>query len=105
MPICNKILLLEELLNYYIKMALSKVDLAAVLECKICLDTFHKPKYLICCHTYCQDCLDGILVFGEDGSAELPCPLRCDKKTVIDQHETTSSLINVYTLTDLLDQM
>ncbi|XP_057306091.1 uncharacterized protein LOC130644475 [Hydractinia symbiolongicarpus] len=86
-------------------MAVSKIDLAAVLECKICLDTFHKPKHLICGHTYCRDCLDSILDFGEDGSAELACPLRCAKKTVIDQHETTSSLINTYTLTDLLDQM
>ncbi|XP_057300484.1 E3 ubiquitin-protein ligase TRIM56-like [Hydractinia symbiolongicarpus] len=86
-------------------MALSKVDLAGILECKICLDTFYKPKHLNCGHAYCKDCLDGVLVFQDDGSAELKCPLRCSKTTIVDQHETTSSLANVYTLTDLLDKM
>ncbi|XP_057306140.1 putative ankyrin repeat protein RBE_0319 [Hydractinia symbiolongicarpus] len=86
-------------------MAASKVDLTHILECKICLDTYHKPKQLTCGHSYCQDCLDSILVFNNDGSAELPCPLRCDKKTMLNEPETTASLVTAYTLNDLLDQM
>ncbi|XP_057304366.1 E3 ubiquitin-protein ligase Midline-1-like [Hydractinia symbiolongicarpus] len=86
-------------------MAASKVDLTHILECKICLDTYHKPKQLTCGHSYCQDCLDSILVFNNDGSAELPCPLRCNGKTLVNQHETTASLVTAYTLNDLLDQM
>ncbi|XP_057311481.1 E3 ubiquitin-protein ligase TRIM56-like [Hydractinia symbiolongicarpus] len=86
-------------------MALSKVELAALLECKICLDTYHEPKQLNCGHTYCQGCLDGILVFMEDGSAELPCPVRCTKKTIITQEQTTSSLVKVFTLTGILEKV
>ncbi|XP_057311898.1 E3 ubiquitin-protein ligase TRIM56-like [Hydractinia symbiolongicarpus] len=86
-------------------MALSKVELAAMLECKICLDTYHQPKHLNCGHTYCQDCLDRILVFMEDGSAELPCPVRCTKKTIITNEQTTSSLMTVFTLTGILDKV
>ncbi|XP_057311330.1 E3 ubiquitin-protein ligase TRIM56-like [Hydractinia symbiolongicarpus] len=86
-------------------MALSKVELAAMLECKICLDTYHQPKQLNCGHTYCQGCLDGILVFMEDGSAELPCPVRCTKKTTITHEQTTSSLMTVFTLTGILDKI
>ncbi|XP_057310413.1 E3 ubiquitin-protein ligase TRIM56-like [Hydractinia symbiolongicarpus] len=86
-------------------MALSKVELAAMLECKICLDTYHQPKQLNCGHTYCQDCLDGLLLFEEDGSAELPCPVRCTEKTTITNEQTTSSLMKVFTLTSILDKV
>ncbi|XP_057311949.1 E3 ubiquitin-protein ligase TRIM56-like [Hydractinia symbiolongicarpus] len=86
-------------------MALSKVELAALLECKICLDIYHEPKQLNCGHTYCQGCLDGILVFMEDGSAELPCPVRCTKKTTITHEQTTSSLMKVFTLTGILEKV
>ncbi|XP_057311123.1 putative ankyrin repeat protein RBE_0319 [Hydractinia symbiolongicarpus] len=86
-------------------MALSKVELAALLECKICLDTYHEPKQLNCGHTYCQGCLDGILLFMEDGSAELSCPVRCTKKTTITHEQTTSSLMKVFTLTGILDKV
>ncbi|XP_057311984.1 E3 ubiquitin/ISG15 ligase TRIM25-like [Hydractinia symbiolongicarpus] len=86
-------------------MALSKVELAAMLECKICLDTYHQPKQLNCGHTYCQACLDSILVFMEDGSAELPCPVRCTEKTTITHEQATSSLMKVFALTVILDKV
>ncbi|XP_057312525.1 uncharacterized protein LOC130654003 [Hydractinia symbiolongicarpus] len=86
-------------------MALSKVRLAAMSECKICSNTYHQPKHLNCGHTYCQDYLDGILVFMEDGSAELPCPVRCTKKTTITKEQTTSSLMQMFILTSILDEV
>lgn len=79
--------------------------LAKILECKICYDTYYKPKQLICGHTYCQDCLDGIVMFNKDGSAQLNCPLRCTKKTIIERNETTSSLGTAYALSEILDEM
>lgn len=79
--------------------------LAAILECKICLNTYHNRKQLNCGHTYCKDCLDDILQFRENGSAELSCPLRCTKRTILNQDETTASLMTVYSLTDILDEM
>lgn len=86
-------------------MALPTVQLATLLECKICMDIYHKPKQLLCRHTYCQDCLDGTLVFQEDGSAELHCPLSCSEKTTVEKNTTTSSLATAYTLVDILKQM
>ncbi|XP_057311709.1 uncharacterized protein LOC130649450 [Hydractinia symbiolongicarpus] len=41
----------------------------------------------------------------EDGSAELPCPVRCTKKTTITHEQTTSSLVKVFTLTGILDKV
>ncbi|XP_057303093.1 uncharacterized protein LOC130639900 [Hydractinia symbiolongicarpus] len=84
-------------------MALSPSMISAMVECKICLETYHKPKHLNCGHTYCQDCLDDMLSFNEDGSAELNCPLRCPNKTIINEHDTTSSLANSYCLSEILD--
>lgn len=86
-------------------MALSPSMISAMVECKICLEIYHKPKHLNCGHTYCQECLDDMLSFNEDGSAELNCPLRCANKTIINEHDTTSSLANSYCLSEILDTM
>lgn len=86
-------------------MALSPDKISLMLECKICLDTYNNPKHLNCGHTYCHGCLDDILSFNQDGSAELNCPLRCSNKTIINEHETTSSLPTSYCLADILDNV
>ncbi|XP_057310358.1 putative ankyrin repeat protein RBE_0319 [Hydractinia symbiolongicarpus] len=41
----------------------------------------------------------------EDGSAELPCPVRCTKTTTITHEQTASSLMTVFTLTGILDKV
>ncbi|XP_057305410.1 E3 ubiquitin-protein ligase TRIM56-like [Hydractinia symbiolongicarpus] len=88
------------------KMSAAKAkQLSVLLECKVCMDTYHKPKTLNCGHTYCQDCLDSMLVFNDDGSAELQCPLRCSSKTTLGPHETTSSLMTTYLVTDILNEL
>ncbi|XP_057300587.1 E3 ubiquitin-protein ligase TRIM56-like [Hydractinia symbiolongicarpus] len=86
-------------------MALSEKELTSLLECKICLETYEKPKHLNCGHSFCQECLDGILKFEVDGSAQIKCPLRCSKKTMIDQKETTSYLSTNFGLTCILDEI
>ncbi|XP_057310157.1 E3 ubiquitin-protein ligase TRIM56-like [Hydractinia symbiolongicarpus] len=80
-------------------------QLSSLLECKICLETYHNPKQLYCGHTYCQNCLDDLAIFNEDGSAEIHCPLRCPMKTKLDPHETTSSLMTRYVLNDILNEL
>ncbi|XP_057314653.1 E3 ubiquitin-protein ligase TRIM56-like [Hydractinia symbiolongicarpus] len=93
------------LLNRITEMALSPDRISLMLECKICLDTYNTPKHLNCGHTYCHGCLDDILSFNEDGSAELNCPLRCSNKTIINEHETTSYLPTSYCLADILNNV
>lgn len=75
------------------------------MDCIICLDVYKKPKQLKCGHSFCQSCLDAILVRKEDKTAEINCPLRCTKKTLIDQGETASSLASNFALIHAVDQM
>ncbi|XP_057300605.1 uncharacterized protein LOC130634428 isoform X3 [Hydractinia symbiolongicarpus] len=75
------------------------------MDCIICLDVYKKPKQLKCGHSFCQNCLDAILVRKEDKTAEINCPLRCTKKTLIDQGETASSLASNFALIYAVDQM
>ncbi|XP_057300600.1 tripartite motif-containing protein 2-like [Hydractinia symbiolongicarpus] len=82
----------------------SQLNLLA-LECNICLDAYLNPKYLNCGHTYCQQCLDDILQFQEDGSAELHCPLKCERKTMIGRHETSSCLPTNFGLVEVMDEV
>ncbi|XP_057312159.1 tripartite motif-containing protein 59-like [Hydractinia symbiolongicarpus] len=84
-------------------MALSR-KIFALLECKICLDQFERPKLLSCGHTYCKNCLDEILIFKEDGSAEILCPLKCKSNVRIGRGETTICLPTNYSLSDIVDQ-
>ncbi|XP_057302661.1 uncharacterized protein LOC130636826 [Hydractinia symbiolongicarpus] len=99
---------LSALENPSITMALSgatAAQLSSLLECKICLDTYHQPKQLNCGHTYCQHCLDALAKFNADGTAEIRCPLRCSRKTKLDSHETTSTLGNTYVVNDILNEL
>lgn len=85
-------------------MAMFKDQLSALLECKICMDTYDNPKFLSCGHTYCKNCLDDILVFQKNGSAEICCPLKCKSVVTIAKNDTTSFLATNYPLSDIIDQ-
>ncbi|XP_057302903.1 ankyrin-1-like [Hydractinia symbiolongicarpus] len=84
---------------------MSKKAFSEFLRCKICLDTYDEPKNLICGHTYCKNCLDNILVFKEDGSAEINCPLKCKLSVTTDKDDTTSSLPTNYALCGFIGDM
>ena len=45
------------------------------LTCSICLDQYTNPKILPCFHTFCLDCLKGVLPeVTQQGHYSLPCP-------------------------------
>ncbi|XP_057308293.1 E3 ubiquitin-protein ligase TRIM56-like [Hydractinia symbiolongicarpus] len=80
-------------------------QLSSLLECTICLDTYHHPKHLKCGHTYCQHCLDDLATFKEDGSAEIPCPFKCSTKTRLGPHETVSTLNTAYVVNNIVNTL
>ena len=76
-----------------------------VLECSICLDVYEEPKTLKCAHEFCQYCLEDILVFHEDGSVTITCPLRCEEKTHLNYDQTIANLGTPYTIKNMLDTL
>ena len=44
----------------------------ADLSCGICRETLTNPKFLPCFHTFCQECLQAVVLAADD-----PAPLRC----------------------------
>lgn len=85
-------------------MAMSKEELSALLECKICLGTYEEPKNLPCGHTYCKNCIGSILIFKENGSTEIPCPFKCELTVAIDENKTTSSLPTNCPLSHIIEE-
>ena len=51
--------------------------------CRICMETYTKPKALPCLHTFCLECLTKLPTVEIDGDL-LPCPL-CRRQFVIPQ--------------------
>lgn len=77
--------------------------LAKDYDCSICLDQLQNPKTLQCQHSFCKDCLDGVLKFNENGSATLQCPMKCYDVKVLTESETTNNLTANYHMKKTLD--
>ena len=50
------------------------------LECTVCLEVLKDPRTLPCCHSFCKDCLEGVVKTCRDEAPrdrpmrEIPCP-------------------------------
>ncbi len=50
------------------------------LECTVCLEVLKDPRTLPCCHSFCKDCLEGVVKACRDKAPgdrpirEIPCP-------------------------------
>ena len=50
------------------------------LECTVCLEVLKDPRTLPCCHSFCKDCLEGVVQTCRDTARhgqpirEIPCP-------------------------------
>lgn len=73
------------------------------LECCCCLSTLCEPHMLACNHQFCKKCLDGLLVFHDDGSAFIECPQGCSRVTGLSCDETTNDLYVDYRVCDIVD--
>ena len=81
--------------------ALQKVE--DQLICAICLDNFKDPKLLQCFHVYCKDCLQRLVVLGEQGQLSLCCPT-CRQSTLLPPSATdASSLQSAFHIHHLLE--
>lgn len=77
--------------------------IAKILECGICMNHLNKPRILQCQHSFCKDCIDNILTFNADGSAEAKCPFRCETLTAIPPEQTSAQLPSNYQLLGIID--
>ena len=51
------------------------------LQCSLCLQTLQNSKLLKCTHSFCVDCLMGIIK-EDDGKKSITCP-ECTEVTVV----------------------
>ena len=78
-------------------------EISKILECGICMNQLHTPKVLHCQHSFCKNCIDNILQFKPDGSADITCPFRCAGLTTIGPAETTADLKSNFQLLGIVD--
>ena len=52
------------------------------IECPICRDTYTRPRFLRCYHSFCTGCLQQLLNSQHDRNI-LKCPLRCQTLTMV----------------------
>ena len=61
--------------------------------CTLCLDTFTKPKILPCFHTYCEDCLKGLV--SRKNQKTFSCP-SCRKTVAVPSGGVSAFQTNFY---------
>ncbi|KAI8498628.1 hypothetical protein Bbelb_238300 [Branchiostoma belcheri] len=89
--------------------ALSSQIAADFLECKICLQPFKEPKTLPCLHTFCEDCLENVVLQqdeldssdssddDEEETNKFPCPI-CRTETVLPEGGVSGLKDNFFVL-------
>ena len=63
------------------------------MKCNLCHELLFNPKTLPCRHTYCNGCLDAIVVFQNNGSATLQCPEECKGNANVDAMSSVNSTL------------
>ena len=81
--------------------------LSSKVECFICHKILFKPRNLSCNHTFCQACLDEIIIFDKNGCGKLQCPMNeCNGSASIGTTETVGLKLPVnYSLQHVLDML
>lgn len=72
--------------------------------CRICKEKLCKPRLLFCLHTFCENCIDKLLVDESDDEKKkdvVSCPL-CEQETKVGEKGVASLLPN-YVMNNLLD--
>jgi len=73
-------------------------------NCIICNGRPVQPRLLQCGHICCQRCIDKSLLFNDDGSASMKCPIdACILRTTLTSCETSNDLPSVDISTDTLE--
>ena len=78
-------------------MATCSVGVGSDLKCSICLEFFTDPRVLPCLHTYCLECLQGLV---SDQKSDLSCP-QCRVKHQIPKRGVVSYLCDLSILPEL----
>lgn len=73
-----------------------------ICKCAICLDRYVEPKTLPCRHSFCSECLEGLVQFTDDNRTIIKCPI-CKKPNNFAQKVTISKLKTELTLVQMLD--
>lgn len=70
------------------------------LECNLCFDTYKKPKYLSCHHTFCEGCLTEYI---KHNPGDIVCPT-CRVVTQVLKDGGIPALQNNFLVTSLTDE-
>ena len=70
------------------------------LECSLCMDTYKKPKYLNCYHSFCESCLTDYI---KHNPGVIVCPT-CRVVTQVPRDGGIQALQNNFLITSLADE-
>ncbi|XP_038052429.1 tripartite motif-containing protein 2-like, partial [Patiria miniata] len=73
------------------------------LECPICFCRYKDPKILDCLHTFCLNCLDGMLSKQQPSIGKITCPV-CRKETPVPD-AGLPGLLDCFFLSSLVDEI